>query len=307
MQPKRGPAPAAVLTRRQGRPGDTGAIRPWARGRDSHGADRARGGIERESRDSDCGGGRLLGRKALIAGGDPDWSRAVAIAFSIEGADVALSCPPPQGSDVDEMGRWMHRAGHKPVALPGDLSTEDACAQRVAGSVRALGSLDILVIDASRPSGVARPRSVGDIAHMSTEQFDATFSRNIYTMFWLTKAALPHLGPGSSIINTGPPTGADAADIELDYSATKGAIMVFTRSLAGQLAGRGIRVNAVAPEPIWTPRTVAGDAAAGERRGRQQALMSTYVWLASTESCYATGQLYGAVDAADLVQTGRVT
>jgi len=305
LQTKRGPAPAGLLGRHQGWPGHTGAIKPSPRVRDSQGIDRARGGIGRDPRASDCGGGRLLGRKALIAGGDSDWSRAVAIAFSIEGADVALCCPPPQGSSVgeessvDEMGRWMHRAGHKPVPLPGDLSTEDACAQRVAASVRALGSLDILVIDASRPRSVARPRSVGDIAHMSTEQFDATFSRNIYTMFWLTKAALPHLGPGSSIINTGPPTGADAADIELDYSATKGAIMVFTRSLAGQLAGRGIRVNAVAPEPIWTPRTVAGESAAGERRGRQQALISTYVWLASTHSCYATGQLYGAVDAGD--------
>ena len=242
-------------------------------------------------------GWRLLGRKALIAGSNADWARAVALAFSSEGANVALVCPPQEGCDVEEMSRWMHRPGNEPVPLPGDLGTEEGCAQLVTDSVRALGRLDILIIDANRPPNVARPRGVGDIALMSTEQFDATFSRHIYTIFWLTKAALPHLGPGSSIINTGPPSGADGDDIALDYSATKGAIMVFTRSLARQLADRGVRVNAVAPEPIWTPRTAHEEPESGERRGRQEKLTATYVWLASTESGYATGQLYGAVDA----------
>jgi NAD(P)-dependent dehydrogenase (short-subunit alcohol dehydrogenase family) len=287
LQLKRSPAsgryaggqPLSGTAARHDWPGRTGAIKPppraHARAYDSRVADRERHRGELAHRGADRrDGARLRGRKALIAGGDPEWSRAVARAFASEGADVRRSVP-----------------------LAGNLRNEGTCGQLVAASVRALGGLDILVIDASRPRSVAGPGSVVDIAHMSTEQFDATFRSNIYAMFWLTKAALPHLGPGSSIINTGPPSGAPAKDIALDYSATKGAIMVFTRSLATQLAARGIRVNAVAPEPLWIPRATTGEPAVGTRRSRQEALLSTYVWLASNESSYANGQLYGAVDA----------
>jgi NAD(P)-dependent dehydrogenase (short-subunit alcohol dehydrogenase family) len=186
------------------------------------------------------------------------------------------------------------------VLLPGDLRDEEACRQLVAGATHELGGLDILVCNATRQQALA------DIEQMSTEQFDAAFKSNIHAMFWLTKAALPHMGPGSSIINTSAPTDGGAAEVLLDYSATQGAIMVFTKSLARQLASRGIRVNAVAPEPLWTPLPtgddppVAGHPAAGcdasvTRFGHQAELASTYVLLASTESSYATGQLFGAV------------
>jgi NAD(P)-dependent dehydrogenase (short-subunit alcohol dehydrogenase family) len=244
--------------------------------------------------------GRLLGRRALITGGDSDVGRAAAIAFAAEGADVAFNYLPREQSDADDVARHIRQSGRKAVLLPGDLRDEDVCNQLVAQAVQQLGGLDILVSNATRQHAIA------DIAHMSTEQFDATFKGNIYAMFWLTRAALPHMGPGSSIINTSSANNCDASDILLDYSATKGAIMVFTKSLAKQLASRGIRVNAVAPEPMWTPLASGDDPPAGEpgqiqagdstaRCGRQAELASTYVLLASNESSYATGQLYGAV------------
>jgi NAD(P)-dependent dehydrogenase (short-subunit alcohol dehydrogenase family) len=244
--------------------------------------------------------GRLLGRRALVTGVDSDIGRAAAIAFAAEGADVAFNYLPREQSDADDVARHIRQAGRKAVLLPGDLRDEDVCNQLVAQAVHALGGLDILVSTATRQHAIA------DIAHMSTEQFDATFKGNIYAMFWLTKAALPHMGPGSSIINTSSAINCDASDILLDYSATKCAIMVFTKSLAKQLASRGIRVNAVAPEPIWTPLASGDEPPGGEpaeidagdssaRCGRQAELASTYVLLASNESSYATGQLYGAV------------
>ena len=246
------------------------------------------------------GGGRLLGRRALVTGGDSETGRAATIAFAAEGADVAFNYLNMAQSDANDVARLIRQAGRKAVLLPGDLRDEDFCNQLVADAVRELGGLDILVSNATRQQVVA------DIAEMSTEQFDATFKSNIYAMFWLTKAAVPHMGPGSSIINTSSVASCNPADILLDYSATKGAIMVFTKSLAKQLASRGIRVNAVAPEPIWTPLASSDDPPAGERSeigtddpsascGRQAELASTFVLLASNESSYATGQLYGAV------------
>jgi NAD(P)-dependent dehydrogenase (short-subunit alcohol dehydrogenase family) len=249
---------------------------------------------------ADRASGRLLGRRALIVGGDSAAGRAAAIAFAEQGADVAFNYLPAEQADAHEVAQLVDRAGRKALLLPGDPTDEYFCRQLVADTVRALGGLDILVSIASR-------RYVGaDIADMSTAQFDAAFKSNIYAMFWLTKAALPHMGPGSSIINTSTPTGGGAADILLDYSATKGAIMVFTKALAKQLASRGIRVNAVAPEPLWTPLPTGDDPPAGERAaarsggatarcGRQAELASTLVLLASNESSYATGQLFGAV------------
>ena len=245
--------------------------------------------------------GRLRGRRALIVGGDSAAGPAGAIAFAEQGADVAFNYLPTEQVDAEQVARLVDQAGRKALLLPGDLTDESFCRQLVADTVRALGGLDILVSIATRPYVGA------DIADMSTEQFDAAFKSNIYAMFWLTKAALPHMGPGSSIINTSTPTSGGAADILLDYSATKGAIMVFTKSLARQLASRGIRVNAVAPEPLWTPLPSADDPppATSERSAvygvdaarcsRQAELASTFVLLASNESSYATGQLFGAV------------
>jgi len=253
---------------------------------------------------ADGAAGRLAGRRALIVGGDSPAGRAAAVAFSEQGADVAFNYLPAQQADAEQVAQLIGGCGRKALLLPGDLTDELFCRQLVADTVRALGGIDILVSIASR-------RHVGaDIADMSTEQFDAAFKSNIYSMFWLTKAALPHMGPGSSIINTSTPAGGGTADILLDYSATKGAIMVFTKSLAKQLASRGIRVNAVAPEPLWTPLATGDDPPdverAGERAasrsadatarcGRQAELASTFVLLASNESSYATGQLFGAV------------
>jgi hypothetical protein len=250
------------------------------------------------------GSGRLLGRRALITGGSSGPGRAAAIAFAREGADVALNYLPAEQAGADEVIGLIRETGRKAVALPGDLRDEAFCNQLLADAARELGGLDVLVSNASRQQAIA------DIADMSTEQFDASFKTNIYAMFWLTKAALPYMGPGSSIINTSSPKVFDASDILLDYSATKGAIMVFTKSLAKQLAHRGIRVNAVAPGPIWTPFQSSGGADRSgaaresdaepvmERGDEPVELASTYVLLASSESSYATGQIYGVVGAA---------
>jgi NAD(P)-dependent dehydrogenase (short-subunit alcohol dehydrogenase family) len=250
------------------------------------------------------GTGRLLGRKALITSGTAGAGRAAAVAFAREGADVAFNYLPTEQAEADAVAQLIRQAGRKAVPLPGDLQEEDFCIQLVDDAARQLGGLDILVTNASRQQAIA------DIAEMSTEQFDATFKANIYAMFWLTKAALPYMGEGSSIINTSSISGHDATDILLDYSATKGAIMVFTKSLAKQLAHRGIRVNAVAPVPIWTPLqsssdlAVSSDQATGastdfdaEQDDEPIELASTYVLLASNESSYATGQIYGVVGA----------
>jgi NAD(P)-dependent dehydrogenase (short-subunit alcohol dehydrogenase family) len=250
------------------------------------------------------GSGRLLGRRALITGGSSGPGRAAAIAFAREGADVALNYLPAEQAQADQAIGLIRDTGRKAVPLPGDLRDEAFCNRLVADAARELGGLDILVSNASRQQAIA------DIADMSTEQFDASFKTNIYAMFWLTKAALPYMGPGSSIINTSSPKVFDSSDILLDYSATKGAIMVFTKSLAKQLAHRGIRVNAVAPGPIWTPFQSSGsglESGAARELGGEPVmqrsdepveLASTYVLLASNESSYATGQIYGVVGAA---------
>lgn len=247
------------------------------------------------------GSGRLLGRRALITAGSTGPGRAAAIAFAREGADVALNYLPAEQTDAGEVIGLIRATGRKVVPLPGDLRDEAFCNRLVADAACELGGLDILVSNASRQQAIA------DIADMSTEQFDASFKTNIYAMFWLTKAALRYMGPGSSIINTSSPKVFDSSDILLDYSATKGAIMVFTKSLAKQLAHRGIRVNAVAPGPIWTPfQSSSGGGEAGasqpsdaepviQRSEQPVELASTYVLLASNESSYATGQIFGAI------------
>ncbi len=245
------------------------------------------------------GSKRLLGRKALVTGGDSGIGRAAAIAFAREGADVAINYLPVEEPDAREVVQLIRAAGRKAVAIPGDLRNEKFCNQLVTDAVRELGGLDILVNNA------ARQQSVESILDLTTEQFDSTFKTNVYAMFWLTKAAVPYLKPGASIINTTSVQAYDPSENLLDYSQTKSAQVAFTKSLAKQLAKRGIRVNAIAPGPYWTPLQVTGgqpqskvqqfgsDSPMG-RPGQPAELAPIYVLLASQESSYATGQVYGA-------------
>jgi len=245
------------------------------------------------------GTGRLPGRKALITGGDSGIGRAAAIAYLREGADVAICHLPAEDPDAREVLALAKEAGRKAVSLPADIRDEAACKSVVDQAVRALGGLDILVNNAGKQHAVER------IEDLTTEQFDATYKTNVYAMFWLTKAALAHLPPGSAIINTAS-VEAYAPDPQLlDYASTKGAIVTFTKALAKQLGKRGIRVNAVAPGPYWTPLQVTGgqlpdklvnfgqDTPLG-RPGQPVEIAPVYVVLAEAEATYVTGQVYGA-------------
>jgi NAD(P)-dependent dehydrogenase (short-subunit alcohol dehydrogenase family) len=246
------------------------------------------------------GADRLNGRKALITGGDSGMGRAAAIAFAREGADVAINYLPAEEPDAHEVAQLIGAAGRKAVLLPGDIRSEAFCRKLVGDAVRELGGLDILVNNAARQ--VAQT----SIVDISTEQFDETFKTNVYAMFWITKAAVPHLRPGSAIINTTSVNAYEPSEYIIDYAATKGAIMIFTKGLAKQLASKGIRVNGVAPGPVWTPLQVTGGQTAenlakfGEntpmgRPGQPAELASLYVTLASEESSYSTGQIFAAV------------
>jgi NAD(P)-dependent dehydrogenase (short-subunit alcohol dehydrogenase family) len=246
------------------------------------------------------GSGRLAGRKALLTGGDSGMGRAAAIAFAREGADVAINYLPVEEPDAREVIELIKWEGRKAVALPGDIRSEAFCEKLVADAVSQLGGLDILVNNAARQ--VAKP----SILDITTEQFDTTFKTNVYAMFWITKAALPHLRAGSTIINTASVNAYDPSADIIDYAATKGAIAIFTKALAKQIAKEGIRVNAVAPGPVWTPLQPSGgqnpdklpmfgaDTPLG-RPGQPAELAPIYVLLASKESSFATGQVYGAV------------
>ncbi len=246
------------------------------------------------------GSGRLAGRKALITGGDSGIGRAAAIAFAREGADVAINYLPAEEPDAREVVKLIQNAGRKAVPLPGNIREEAFCNQLVSNAVSQLGGLDILVNNA------ARQISQNSILDITTEQFDTTFKTNIYANFWITKAAIPHLKPGSTIINTASVNAYDPGETIIDYAATKGAIMIFTKGLAKQLAKSGIRVNAVAPGPVWTALQVTGGqppdkipefgADTPMKRAAQPAeLAPIYVLLASDESSYSTGQVFGAV------------
>ncbi|RVU00479.1 SDR family oxidoreductase [Mucilaginibacter limnophilus] len=246
------------------------------------------------------GSGRLKGRKALITGGDSGMGRAAAIAFAREGADVAINYFPTEEPDAREVIELIKAEGRKAVAIPGDLRDESFCQKLVAEAVRQLGGLDILVNNA------ARQQTKPSILDITTEDFDATMKTNIYAPFWITKAALPHLKPGSAIIGTTSEQAMDPSPELYDYAQTKAATTNYVRSLAKQLAPKGIRVNGVAPGPIWTPLQVSGGATQEKlqkfggdtpmgRPGQPVELASIYVQLAASDASYATGQIYGAM------------
>lgn len=245
------------------------------------------------------GSGRLTGRKALITGGDSGMGRAAAIAYAREGADVAINYLPDEEADAEEVIALIEKEGRKGVALPGDLRDEAFCETLIEDTVAALGGIDTLVKNAGRQQ---QAQSISDI---SSEDFDATMKTNIYAMFWLTKAALKHMKPGSVIIQTTSEQAYDPSANLVDYAITKAAGMNFTKSMAKQLGPKGIRVNGVAPGPIWTPLQVSGGATMEKlqgfggdtpmgRPGQPAELASIYVQLADPKASYANGQIYGA-------------
>jgi NAD(P)-dependent dehydrogenase (short-subunit alcohol dehydrogenase family) len=244
------------------------------------------------------GFGRLAGRRALITGADSGIGRAVAIAFAREGADIALNYLPSEEADGREVIQMVEAAGRKAIALPGDIGDEAFCTQLVDQSIGQLGGLDILVNVAGKQT------YVDDIAELSTEQLEATFRTNVFAMFWLCKAALPHLPPGATIINTTSIQSYQPSPGLLDYASTKAAITAFTHALAKQVVGKGVRVNAVAPGPVWTPLQPSGgqpqekvekfgSEVPMKRPGQPAELAPVYVLLASQASSFVTGEVYG--------------
>lgn len=248
------------------------------------------------------GAGRLTGLKALITGGDSGIGRAVAIAFAREGADVAIAYL-NEYEDAKETVKWIEEAGRKSFSIAGDLSEYKHCQDVVAKAAGALGGLDILVNNA------AFQMEQKEFEKISPEQLEHTFRTNFFAYFWMAQEALKHLREGSVIINTGSVTAMEGNEVLVDYSATKGAIHTFTKSLAQSLAKRAIRVNCVAPGPVWTPlipATFSADHVEGfggdtvwQRPAQPSELAPTYVFLASADSRYYTGEIFSP--------TGRVS
>lgn len=243
------------------------------------------------------GSGKLAGRKALITGGDSGIGRAAAIAYAREGADVAINYLPFEEADAQEVKAWIEQAGQKAVLLPGDLKDEQFTRKLIHEAAEALNGLDILVLNAGMQ------QAVEDIKELSTQQITDTFTTNIISMYWAVQEALSYLPSGASIITTTSIQSAEPSAHLLDYAATKGAITTFSKGLAAQLSDKGIRVNTVAPGPIWTPLQICGgqpqeaipefgqDELIG-RAGQPIELSSVYVFLASEEASYVTGQVY---------------
>jgi NAD(P)-dependent dehydrogenase (short-subunit alcohol dehydrogenase family) len=245
------------------------------------------------------GSGRLLGRKALITGGDSGMGRAAAIAFAREGADVVISHLAAEQEDADQVLALIEECGRKGFSIPGDISEEKFCRALVEQAVEKLSGLDIVV------SNAARQQSHESFLDISSDDFDATMKTNIYAPFWILKAAVPHMKPGSAIVATTSEQAYDPAPQLYDYAQTKAATMNFVKSLAKQLGKKGIRVNGVAPGPIWTPLQVCGGASMEKlehfgsqtplgRPGQPAELGSIYVQLAASDASFANGQIYGS-------------
>jgi NAD(P)-dependent dehydrogenase (short-subunit alcohol dehydrogenase family) len=241
------------------------------------------------------GSGKLVGRRALITGADSGIGRAVAIAFTREGADVAMNYLPEEQEDADNVVAAVSDTGRKIVQLPGDLTDEKTARKVVTDAVDQLGGLDVLVLVAGKQ------QAVEDIVDITSEQFDETYKTNVYAMFWMIQEAVPHLPAGSTIITTSSIQAYSPSPNLVDYASTKGAINTFSKALAQQLAPKGIRVNVIAPGPVWTPLQVSGgqptealdsfgeDTPLG-RMGQPVEMAAAYVFLASPESSYVIGE-----------------
>lgn len=262
-------------------------------------------GVQAEMRPvPDCGeksyrgSGRLQGRKALVTGADSGIGRAAAIAYAREGADVALSYLPDEQRDAEEVAKLIEQAGQKAVLLPGDISNEAFSKKLVEDAREHLGGLDILALVAGKQVAVE------NIADLTTEQFRKTYETNVFSLYWITQAAIPHLPAGSSIITTSSIQAYQPSAHLLDYASTKAAILAYTRGLAKQIAEKGIRVNCVAPGPIWTALQITGGQTQDKipefgqqtpmkRAGQPAELAPVYVYLASQESSYVTAEVHG--------------
>ncbi|MGB3911392.1 MAG: SDR family oxidoreductase [Pseudolysinimonas sp.] len=245
--------------------------------------------------ESYLGTGKLAGMRALITGGDSGIGRAVAIAFAREGADVAISYLPEEEEDAADTTRWIEQAGRTALRLPGNVRSEAECTSLVDEVIDGLGGIDILVLNA------AYQQNRDGLENIPTDELERVFDTNLYAPLWIARAAIPHLKPGSSIITTSSIQAFNPSPQLIDYAMTKAAQVAFTKALAQQLGARGIRVNAVAPGPIWTPLipatawpdkvpTFGQDTPLG-RAGQPAELAPAYVFLASPESSYVSGAI----------------
>ncbi|MFC5929474.1 SDR family oxidoreductase [Cryobacterium melibiosiphilum] len=239
------------------------------------------------------GSGKLVGKRALITGGDSGIGRAVAIAYAREGADVAISYLPDEQADAEDTATVIRESGRTALLLPGDIRDEEHCISLVNETVEALGGLDILVLNA------AYQENRDGLENLPTEEFDRVFKTNLYATLWIARTAIPHLTPGSSIISTSSIQASSPSPALIDYAMTKAALVAFTQALAQQMGPVGVRVNAVAPGPIWTPLIPAtswpdklptfGQNTPLGRAGQPAELAAAYVFLASAEASYVSG------------------
>ena len=241
--------------------------------------------------------GRLKDRVALITGGDSGIGRAVAIAYAREGADVLVSYLPEEESDARDTCKWIEKAGRRAIPLPGDITDESHCHTMVDRAFDEFGTLDILVNNA------AFQRSHEEVEEFSSEEFERTFRTNVFAMFWLCRTALPRMKAGSAVINTSSIQAFDPSPTLLAYASTKGAIINFTKALSKMAMKKGIRVNTVAPGPVWTPLIPStmpeesvkkfGADTSFERAAQPVEIAPVFVFLASNEARFVTGEVYG--------------